>query len=104
VGGKAKAMKTIHKFKLKREPEQEFETAKVEQIIELALQDGVICVWALVDETVTELTKFRVYGTGNVIEDDIVEYSSIGAVHEESVLGPRVWHVFWYNPDEVESE
>lgn len=57
--------------------------------VRFAMQNGVPCVWALVDTEREVVTRnFRVYGTGHVIPDIAAEY--VGSCDDP----PFVWHLF----------
>lgn len=63
------------------------------EILTVAIQNGLFCLWARVDvgdpEAMVEISRdFRVFGTGQVWREEVYEY--VGTVFD----GGFVWHVF----------
>lgn len=62
-------------------------------IIHVAPLDGLICVWALVEERAhTDIRRFRVVGTGHPI--NLQKECHVGTC----VMTPFVWHLFEERP------
>lgn len=83
-------MITIHKYKL-------FfgvgvEMPKDAKILSLQIQDGYICIWAMVDtDKPVERRRFTRYGTGHeIIASDVRFLKFIETIQD----GPLVWHIF----------
>ena len=82
----------IWKFPLRLEQSQTIEMPGGAEVLGVADQKGVICIWAMV---IVEATKsprtFEIHGTGHPIDED-VEYGRrfVGTVFQ----GNFVWHVF----------
>ena len=82
-------MKTIWKFALSVTDYQWQDWPKGAKILSVQMQDGKVCVWAVVDPTAEyEPRSFGVVGTGNLCWCDDWEF--IGTVQERVF----VWHVF----------
>jgi len=81
-------MRTIHKFPLFRIGQvNEVEMARDAIPRRVAMQDGVLCMWAEVDtDTPKKTRRFSVVGTGRPIHEN---GSYIGTCDD----GPFVWHV-----------
>jgi hypothetical protein len=83
-------MKTIWKFPLEVTDFQTIRMPKDAEILSVADQYGVVCVWAKVDsENELEDRTFYIAGTGNLF-DDSWNWQFVGSV-QQSVF---VWHVF----------
>lgn len=85
-------MKTIWKFPLEIEPEQEVSLPPDAVVLAVKMQGEALCMWALVDPNTTERRKrwFAVRGTGHLIHGELGEY--LGTVQQRG--GELVWHVF----------
>lgn len=82
-------MKTIHKYPLEITGEQQIDMPEDSRILSVQVQDGKVCLWAMVD-TETEKVKrnVRIFGTGSPVDLDGLSY--IGTVQQNYL----VWHVF----------
>lgn len=85
-------MKKIYKYELMMADEQTIELPKHSKILTVQIQNGNICLWALVfPQEVMQKYKVRIIGTGHpagyVDADDY-----IGTVQQNE--GQLVWHVF----------
>lgn len=86
--------KKIYKYKLELTEEQIVNMPQGSKILSTQLQDGSICLWAMVDtEKPFKQRDIRIYGTGSKITD-LDKY--IGTVQD----GRYVWHV-WERLDET---
>ncbi len=89
-------MKTIYKYPLKIQDEQEIEMPPGAMVIHAGLDPNKDpCVWALVDRTRTRTRtsdlvpiKIRIAGDGRAIEEVPLIYVN------SFVQGPFIWHVF----------
>ncbi len=74
--------------------DQEIEMPIGAKVLAVQEQGGRICVWAQVDECLTEQEresrKFSVIPTGR----DLPHRMSLGSYHGTVQIGPLVWHVF----------
>lgn len=83
-------MKKIYKYELLLQDEQVVQIPHKPQILSVQIQKGIICVWALVDTTYSDVAYiFEIIGTGNPVDNFIREY--LGTVQD----GSMVWHVFY---------
>lgn len=84
-------MKTIWKFPFKIKDVVILKIPHSATILHLGLQDGIPCIWALVDpKNDTRDYLFSIYGTGHEIEGDHIQF--VGTlIFNESGL---VFHVF----------
>lgn len=88
-------MKTIHKYQLSLIRLQPIALPKNAEILHVAVQRGVLCIWAMVtvpktDDDWTE-RWFEVFGTGDKISTDMgIDRQHIGTALD----GNFVWHVF----------
>lgn len=89
---------TIWKFPIKVMDFQTVEMPLGAQIISVQPQNGVLCMWALVDseQNKKELRRLWVFGTGNPIEGSAYDAFHQGKmIHLATVKdGSFVWHVF----------
>jgi hypothetical protein len=84
-------MQTIRKFRLGVEDRVELSLPVGAQVLCVQTQDGVPCLWVLVDPDETpEMRAFRIYATGQPIDGYPGEY--VGTV--QSLEGQFVFHVF----------
>lgn len=85
-------MKIIYKYELQVTDYQEIYPPKGFQILTVQMQRGVICLWALVDNTQpTEMVSIAVVGTGNPFPWEPL-WKYVGTVQQGEFL---VWHVFY---------
>lgn len=82
-------MKAIHKYLLKLQEEQTLAIPEGYEIIHCGMQNGWICLWAIVP-LVGEMTsvKVKVFGTGQPMSS---HGKHIGTVQHDAY----VWHVFY---------
>jgi len=81
-------MSIVYKYKLERLESQFLEIPVVADILSVQIQNGDICLWALVDlELGVENKEIIIVGTGMTINCNV---NHIGTVQEDSF----VWHVF----------
>ncbi|WP_336784121.1 DUF7352 domain-containing protein [Paenibacillus illinoisensis] len=65
------------------------------QILSVIMQQGVISLYAIVDETeILEPREFAVWGTGWVIEDELDHFRFISTLTHEAFGTSLVWHIF----------
>lgn len=84
---------TIWKFELTLAGRQYTEMPAGAEVLSADMQDGKLCIWAIVDPSATkERRYFEVYGTGTYMNPDS-NLRFIGTVQEP----PFVWHVFELN-------
>ena len=87
-------MKVIYKYTLAIKDIQKVEMPMKSEILSTKEQNGILCLWALVDknETVTLDYEIEIFGTGNPIEN----YMSTVREFIDTVIMPNglVWHVF----------
>ena len=84
---------TILKYKLNASAIQQIEMPQGAKILCIQVQNGVPCIWALVD-TGSFLTKrtFEIFGTGQAIPDDVIKRNYIGTFQLDN--GDLVFHCF----------
>lgn len=87
--------KTIWKFTLDLVDEQQVSLPKDAEILSVQVQNGNICLWALVDpEAEKETRYFEIFRTGHLIYCDMrIERKFIGTV-QISYESKLVFHVF----------
>lgn len=83
-------MKTIYKYPIQLANFQRVAMPAGADILSCAMQNGVLCLWAVVDPTLNvKDDKFIcINGTGNEITEDVKKF--IGTVFDRNF----VWHVF----------
>ncbi len=84
-------MKKIFKYYLSVQQQQIIHLPYGAQILDVQVQDGSVCVWALVDPGVEETVEYTLfaYGTGE-------EFDSTGLTHLKTVqINPLVFHIFF---------
>lgn len=87
-------MKTIWKFPLVITGEQTVEMPGRAKILTVQVQDGVPCLWAVVDPQVpTRPRIIECHGTGNPSVKPGADLDHIGTVQ----MAPFVWHFFERN-------
>lgn len=83
-------MEKIYKYELKLQAEQVVQMPHKPEILSVQIQRGVICVWALVNTTYSDVAYiFEIIGTGNPVDSMLRKY--LGTVQD----GSMVWHVFY---------
>jgi hypothetical protein len=83
-------MKTIWKFPLEVTDYQNVRMPKGAEILSVADQYGVVCVWAMVDsDAELEDRMFYIFGTGNPVSETL-PWQFVGSVQQNIF----VWHVF----------
>ncbi len=81
---------TIWKFPLQLTDTQKIPMPKDAQILSAQVQDGTLCIWALVDpDRPKEERKIEIHGTGNA-SVNLLPKTFIGTAQ----MGMFVWHVF----------
>lgn len=86
---------TIWKFPLDITDEQVIFVPEGAAPLHVGAQDGVLCLWILVDTTARfDEQTIRIYGTGNPIGSEGRNECHVGSTQ----MGPYVWHVFWALP------
>lgn len=84
-------MKRIYKYQLETTDEQVIELPQCYQILSVQVQNGVPCMWVLVDpENVADKAKIRIYGTGYPF--DLQAWKFIDTYQLNG--GQLVFHVF----------
>lgn len=84
-------MKKIFKYKLETRDTQEIEMPIDSQILCVQTQDGVLCLWALVDpDNEKQKRRIIIIGTGHPIPTLNLKY--IGTAQQ--LNGFLMWHVF----------
>ena len=82
---------TIWKFAFKVDDEVAIEMPTDARIIHVETQNGIPCMWAIVDPKAALSTyKFRIFGTGQPLPDRTHTYIGTFQTHG----GRFVWHVF----------
>lgn len=83
-------MRTIYKYPLSHGLQQVRHIPVGANIISVQMQNGVPCIWAIVDTTAEVIpVQFQIYGTGQEIPTDC-RLKHIGSIQD----GQYVWHVF----------
>lgn len=83
-------MKTIYKYPLEITDCQSIRMSKGAEILSVADQYGIVCVWALVDPAANlEDRMFYIFGTGLPV-NEVIPMKFLGSI-QQSVF---VWHVF----------
>lgn len=84
-------MKTIYKYALKVKGLQEIELPEGYEILDVQMQNGIPCIWALVDtENVPVKMEVHIFATGDRVLLPDLNY--IGTV--QMLGGQAVFHVF----------
>lgn len=93
-------MKTIWKYELDAtKAEQSFAMKQGTQILDVQVQDGIPCMWALVDPmSRTEYRTFHLYSTGAPTKDEPGQYIGTFQLHGGSLVS----HVFEVTPQAKE--
>lgn len=93
-------MRVIHKQPLQVTDEQVLRLPVGAVLLDCQLQDKILCIWYLFDQSVsaTNDVTFYVVGTGNPFPDTFP-----GRYFKTVQVGEFVWHIFWkplhYLPD-----
>jgi len=92
-------MKTVWKFPIPIQDEViEVPMPKDAEIVYVACQKEVVCLWALVEtEAEKEVRKFRIYGTGHEIRPNVgTGYNTYDTYVGTAIQfgGDLIWHVF----------
>lgn len=88
-------MKTIYKYPLEIIDYQSIEIPLGSEILTVQIQNEIPCIWAIVNPDFIKIKyTFRIFGTGNPIEDDF-KGSYIGTYQSQG--GKLVFHVFLLN-------
>lgn len=83
--------KVIWKYPLEVTDRQEVPMPAEAQFLHVGLQNGQVCVWALVDPSKEmETVPIHIVGTGNPMPPDNDWAYHLGTVQQ----GPFVWHIF----------
>lgn len=94
--------KRIWKYPLRTTDRQEVEMPAGASILHVGVQDGTVCLWAMVEPPTVpggsdEERTIWIVGTGNPVPDEVLLHSNhLGTVQQ----GPFVWHVYeqWEDP------
>ena len=80
----------IYKYHFKLGDTVEIEMPLASQILSVQIQNGMYCLWALIDQEITTVVKRKlaIRGTGNPIKGSLGRY--IATIQN----GLFVWHVF----------
>lgn len=80
---------TIHKYPFEIADVSYVEIPKYGTILDVAVQDGVPCIWALVDTKHPLVRRqLRIYDTGHEVDSKYFQH--LATLH----MPPFVWHVF----------
>jgi hypothetical protein len=87
-------METVYKYQLRTIDEQSIEMPLGAEVLALQIQNGVPCIWARVNPKHSKIRyRFKIFGTGQLIEDDFVG-KYIGTYQiKNSALIFHVWQV-----------
>ncbi len=84
-------MRTIYKYPFAFDGSVELVLPIGAEILHIGVQDGVYCLWALVDtEVKNEIKRIRIIGTGHEVSEDIGIINHITTIQD----GQYVWHIF----------
>jgi len=85
-------MRTIYKYPLFIKEVQEIETYMCFQVLSIQVQNGIACIWVLVDTSLEkQKVKIHIYGTGQEISDELYFMHAGTFMIENDSL---VFHVF----------
>jgi len=85
-------MKTIWKFPFETTDMFRVAMPKNSKILDIQVQDGIPCMWALVDtDSIKHNRAFFIHGTGHEVSQ-VDDKKYIGTYQERG--GSLVWHVF----------
>jgi len=86
-------MKTIWKFPFKVQDRFELEMPGGAQILDVQVQHGQPCIWAVVDTEVPSVKRrFVIVGTGHSMSHYLTGWPHVGTFQEAG--GALVWHLF----------
>jgi hypothetical protein len=86
-------MKTIYKYTLELADHQTIEVPADAEFLTAQMQNGKLCVWAIVDtDNLTEKEYFVIVGTGSGMPDRPKILQFLGTVQQAG--GALIWHVF----------
>jgi hypothetical protein len=86
--------KHIWKYKFRIADEVHIETTRNSIFLDVQMQDGVPCMWFIVDdEEPKEIRDFVIYGTGHPVPDGEQEIGIYRGTFME-YHGGLVWHIF----------
>lgn len=86
--------KVIWKFELTESGIQEIELRKGYEFLTLQMQNGIPCIWVLLNSNEEKITEsFEIYGTGHEIHYDMGISREYLGTFQETYL---VWHLFKY--------
>lgn len=90
-------MKKIYKYYIPIADEFELELPERAKILTFQAQNDAGCIWAIIDTDVItiEKVKFRMFGTGHSIREEIDELEYIGTI--QIFDDNLVWHLFRVN-------
>lgn len=92
-----KAFKKIFKYPFEVTDYQTITMPKEAEILCVQVQNGVPCIWALVDTLSMPVDRyFSVYGTGHPVYNDASEYIGTFQIND----GSLVFHLFEYTATE----
>lgn len=84
-------MLTIYKYQLSSNDVTEIVMPQHARILTVQMQNGIPCLWAVVDnERAMTTRRFHVFGTGHPIDKDYTRYIGTFQMYNESL----VYHVF----------
>lgn len=86
-------MQVIYKYPFRPNDEVYIEMPIDARILSVQVQNGVPCIWALVDTDLSVRSRlFMIYGTGHEIHNNIDKAEFIGTIQMHN--GALVFHVF----------
>jgi hypothetical protein len=86
-------MRTIYKYTLNIDSHQAIEVPSGAEFLSAQIQNGKVCVWALVDPNAKkELELFIIAGTGHPFPEQPKQFQFLGTVQQAG--GALVWHIF----------
>lgn len=87
-------MNAIWKFPFEITDDFEIEMPMGAQILHVAMQREMPCIWAIVDPNAPKVTrKFHLSGTGHPLEESCTQYNHVGTFQMHD--GALVFHLFW---------
>lgn len=86
----------IYKYELKITDRQRVEMPLGSKILTAQFQRDVLCLWAMVDESLRlrEYKRIVIFGTGNPIPEPSSEYEWKHIASAQQHNGDLVWHIF----------
>lgn len=84
----------VFKYPLKLEDEQVIATPEHWDPLSVQEQQGVICIWAIVDESapINDGRKIYIRGTGHPLDPDVLDANFLGTCQTHN--GQFVWHIW----------